>query len=204
MEFPKIASREEWLAARLALLAKEKELSRAQAALAAERRALPMVEIDKDYAFTGPHGTARLADLFAGRRQLIIYQAGPGEQVLIRCVCGPGYDAPSPGRRRPGSRQRLCIDPVERGIQFIQAHPGPPGGLVRQVRGQRRAILKVGEVIYVDQRRDRLAVLADGDWTVTLPRLGDELTQVRLSRGQRIGHASTVTPGSDYCGQEHA
>jgi predicted dithiol-disulfide oxidoreductase (DUF899 family) len=73
MELPKMASREEWLAARLALLAKEKELSRAQAALAAERRALPMVEIDEDYAFTGPHGTARLADLFAGRRQLIIY-----------------------------------------------------------------------------------------------------------------------------------
>jgi predicted dithiol-disulfide oxidoreductase (DUF899 family) len=73
MELPKIASREEWLAARLALLAKEKELSRAQAALAAERRALPMVEIDKDYTFTGPHGTARLADLFEGRRQLIIY-----------------------------------------------------------------------------------------------------------------------------------
>jgi predicted dithiol-disulfide oxidoreductase (DUF899 family) len=73
MELPKMASREEWLAARLALLAKEKELSRAQAALAAERRALPMVEIDKDYAFTGPRGTARLADLFAGRRQLIIY-----------------------------------------------------------------------------------------------------------------------------------
>ncbi len=73
MERPKIASRDEWLAARLALLAKEKELSRAQAALAAERRALPMVRIDKDYTFTGPHGTARLADLFEGRRQLIIY-----------------------------------------------------------------------------------------------------------------------------------
>jgi predicted dithiol-disulfide oxidoreductase (DUF899 family) len=51
---PKIASREEWLAARLELLAKEKELSRAQAALADQRRALPMVEIDKNYTFTGP------------------------------------------------------------------------------------------------------------------------------------------------------
>ena len=64
MELPKIASREEWLAARLELLAKEKQLSRAQAALAAERRALPMVEIGKGYTFTGPNGTARLADLF--------------------------------------------------------------------------------------------------------------------------------------------
>ena len=68
-----IASREEWLAARLELLAKEKELSRAQAALAAERQRLPMVPIDKDYTFTGPGGQARLADLFEGRRQLIIY-----------------------------------------------------------------------------------------------------------------------------------
>ena len=73
MELPKIASREEWLAARLGLLAREKELSRAQAALAAERRALPMVETGTDYAFTGPHGPARLAGLFEGRRQLIVY-----------------------------------------------------------------------------------------------------------------------------------
>lgn len=73
MELPEIGSREEWLAARLQLLAKEKELSRAQAALAAERRALPMVEITKDYVFTGPGGPAKLADLFEGRDQLIIY-----------------------------------------------------------------------------------------------------------------------------------
>lgn len=66
MELPKIGSREEWLATRLELLAKEKEkeLSRAQAALAAERRALPMVQITKDYVFTGPGGPAKLADLF--------------------------------------------------------------------------------------------------------------------------------------------
>ena len=73
MELPKAGSREEWLAARMELLAKEKELSRAQAALAAERRALPMVEITKDYDFTGPGGQATLADLFEGRSQLIIY-----------------------------------------------------------------------------------------------------------------------------------
>jgi predicted dithiol-disulfide oxidoreductase (DUF899 family) len=73
MELPKIGSQKEWLAARLELLAKEKELSRAQAALAAERRALPMVEITKDYVFTGPGGQARLADLFEGCSQLIIY-----------------------------------------------------------------------------------------------------------------------------------
>ncbi len=73
MELPKIASRDEWRAARLGLLAEEKEVSRAQAALAARRRRLPMVEIGKDYVFTGPGGQARLADLFEGRSQLIIY-----------------------------------------------------------------------------------------------------------------------------------
>jgi predicted dithiol-disulfide oxidoreductase (DUF899 family) len=59
--------------ARLELLAKEKELSRAHAALAAERRALPMVDISNDYTFTGPNGQVRLAGLFEGRRQLVIY-----------------------------------------------------------------------------------------------------------------------------------
>ena len=69
MELPKIASREEWLAARPALLAKEKQLSRAQAALAAERRALSMVEITKDYVFTGPdtYSTGRVETGFPTR-----------------------------------------------------------------------------------------------------------------------------------------
>jgi predicted dithiol-disulfide oxidoreductase (DUF899 family) len=71
-ELPRIASREELLRARLGLLAKKK-LSRAQAAPAEERRNLPMVEIDKDYAFTGPGGEARLAGLFEGRSQLILH-----------------------------------------------------------------------------------------------------------------------------------
>jgi predicted dithiol-disulfide oxidoreductase (DUF899 family) len=57
MEYPKIASQEVWLTARLELLAKEKELSRAQAALAAQRRALPMVEITK--TTSSPGRTAR-------------------------------------------------------------------------------------------------------------------------------------------------
>jgi len=75
----------------------------------------------------------------------------------------------------------FCVDPVEYCIQLIQAYPVSPGGLVRQVRGQRRPVLKVGEVIDVVQRGDRLAVLADRDGTVAVPRLADELTQVRLS-----------------------
>jgi predicted dithiol-disulfide oxidoreductase (DUF899 family) len=68
-----IVSREEWLAARKALLEKEKQFTRARDALNADRRRLPMVEITKDYRFRGPSGELGLADLFDGRRQLIVY-----------------------------------------------------------------------------------------------------------------------------------
>src|SRR5437867_335837 len=70
---PKVVSRAEWLVARKALLAKEKELTRHRDAVNAERRRLPMVRIDKQYVFDGPAGKASLLDLFEGRRQLIVY-----------------------------------------------------------------------------------------------------------------------------------
>lgn len=73
MNVPKVTSREEWLLARKELLAKEKDFSRARDALSAERRELPMVEVDKDYRFEGPDGPVSLLDLFNGRRQLIVY-----------------------------------------------------------------------------------------------------------------------------------
>jgi predicted dithiol-disulfide oxidoreductase (DUF899 family) len=73
MSLPEVVPPAEWDAAREQLLAKEKEATRARDALAAERRRLPMVRIDKDYAFEGPDGKASLLDLFDGRRQLIIY-----------------------------------------------------------------------------------------------------------------------------------
>src|SRR4051794_24084780 len=73
MSLPKIATRDEWLAARKELLLKEKELTRQRDALNTERRNLPMVEIEKDYTFEGPDGPAHLIDLFEGRPQLIIY-----------------------------------------------------------------------------------------------------------------------------------
>ncbi len=72
MSLPRLASPEDWLVARKDLLVKEKELTRQRDVLNAERRRLPMVSIDKDYAFEGPHGRASLLDLFAGRRQLIV------------------------------------------------------------------------------------------------------------------------------------
>jgi len=72
MSLPDIGSREEWLAARRALLAEEKRLTHARDELSAQRRRLPMVEIDKPYRFEGPDGPAALLDLFEGRRQLIV------------------------------------------------------------------------------------------------------------------------------------
>jgi predicted dithiol-disulfide oxidoreductase (DUF899 family) len=79
MEHP-IASRDEWLAARKQLLVKEKELTRLRDQLAAERRALPWVKVEKRYVFDGPHGKETLADLFGGHSQLIVkhFMLGPG------------------------------------------------------------------------------------------------------------------------------
>jgi predicted dithiol-disulfide oxidoreductase (DUF899 family) len=70
---PQVVSPAEWQAAHDKLLIKEKEATRARDALAAERRRLPMVRIEKDYVFEGPGGKASLLDLFEGRRQLIVY-----------------------------------------------------------------------------------------------------------------------------------
>jgi predicted dithiol-disulfide oxidoreductase (DUF899 family) len=75
MSLPDVVSRAEWLAARRELLAEEKEMTRRRDALNAKRRRLPMVEIEKDYVFTGPGGQATLLDLFDGRRQLVVYRA---------------------------------------------------------------------------------------------------------------------------------
>ncbi|HML94051.1 MAG TPA: DUF899 domain-containing protein [Thermodesulfobacteriota bacterium] len=70
-----IVSPAEWLEAREELLKKEKELTRARDALAAERRRMPWVAVGKAYEFDGPKGKASLLDMFEGRRQLIIYRA---------------------------------------------------------------------------------------------------------------------------------
>ena len=70
---PKIVSREEWLGARKKLLAREKHLTRERDAVAAERRELPWVKVEKNYVFDSPSGKKTLADLFDGKRQLIVY-----------------------------------------------------------------------------------------------------------------------------------
>jgi len=83
MNLPPVVTAEEWQVARDALLAKEKEATRARDELAAERRTLPRVRIDKDYVFDGPAGKATLLDLFEGRTQLLLYHFmfGPNQEA---------------------------------------------------------------------------------------------------------------------------
>src|SRR5215468_3512400 len=68
-----VVSHEEWLTARTALLAKEKELTRLRDELSRQRRALPWEKVDKTYVFDGPQGKESLAELFGKRSQLIMY-----------------------------------------------------------------------------------------------------------------------------------
>ncbi len=78
-----IVSQNEWLAARKALLAREKEFTKARDALSKQRRELPWVKVEKNYVFDGPNGKEPLADLFGGKSQLIVYHfmLGPGWQA---------------------------------------------------------------------------------------------------------------------------
>ena len=78
-----VVPEQEWNSRREALLVKEKQLTRARDALAAERRRLPIVRVNKDYRFEGPEGEVSLLDLFEGRRQLIVYRffLDPGMKI---------------------------------------------------------------------------------------------------------------------------
>src|SRR4051795_650176 len=74
MKMPPVVSPQEWAAAREEMLVKEKKVTRAKDALAAERRRMPRMAVEKEYSFEGPDGPATLLDLFEGRRQLIVYR----------------------------------------------------------------------------------------------------------------------------------
>ena len=87
VEVPKVVSKKEWLAARKELLAREKSLTRQKDELSAERRNLPWEKVEQNYVFEGPNGTQTLADLFAGRSQLIVYHF----------MFGPGWKEGCPG-----------------------------------------------------------------------------------------------------------
>jgi predicted dithiol-disulfide oxidoreductase (DUF899 family) len=100
MSLPQVVSREEWLAARKELLAREKELTKVRDALSADRRRLPMVRIDKEYVFEGPNGEATLLDLFEGRSQLTVVHFMFDPTWEKGCTsCTAGADEMSEGLR---------------------------------------------------------------------------------------------------------
>ena len=91
MNTPPIVSPQEWTSAREAMLVKEKELTRARDALAAERRRMPWMAVEKDYRFEGPNGPASLPELFEGRRQLVVYRAVYAPDVTTYAASGGAY-----------------------------------------------------------------------------------------------------------------
>jgi predicted dithiol-disulfide oxidoreductase (DUF899 family) len=108
MKTPPIVSPSEWAEARQELLVEEKAFTRSRDALAAKRRRMPWMAVEKDYRFDGPNGSASLADLFDGRRQLIVYRA----------FYEPGITTAAAGTSYP---ERACV-----GCSFVAdqvAHP---------------------------------------------------------------------------------
>jgi len=95
-----IVSRDQWIDARMQLLAREKELTRLRDEVLARRRELPWVKVDKTYVFEGPNGRETLGDLFAGRQQLVVkhFMLGPGwKEGCVGCsFSADGLDGPLP------------------------------------------------------------------------------------------------------------
>src|ERR1700742_5233326 len=99
MSLPEIATQQEWETARRELLEREKELTRARDELAAARRRLPMVAVDKDYRFEGPDGEVGLLDLFEGRHQLIVGHFMFDPEWDDGCSsCSAGAEEMAPGK----------------------------------------------------------------------------------------------------------
>jgi predicted dithiol-disulfide oxidoreductase (DUF899 family) len=99
MSLPEVVSRQEWLAARKALLAAEKEHTRQTDALNTKRRRLPMVKVEKQYRFEGPDGSVALLDLFQRRHQLVVYHFMFGSDWDAGCPgCTAAMDEIAPGR----------------------------------------------------------------------------------------------------------
>ncbi|VUC35398.1 unnamed protein product [Clonostachys rosea] len=122
---PRVVSRDEWLEARKALLEKEKEHTRANDALNAMRRELPMVEVDKNYTFQSLDGErVTLADLFEGHPQLIVYHFmfGPEEEEGCRGCSHVGESLPNVNHLRLKNTNLVCVSrgPIEKLAAFKQ------------------------------------------------------------------------------------
>ena len=126
MNIPPIVSPQEWEAARQELLVKEKELTRARDAMAAQRRQMPWMAVDKDYRFEGPNGPASLADLFEGRRQLIVYRAFYAPDVTTYPPGGGAYPQ-RPASGAPCWLTRSRTPPTStRGTRRSRSSRAPP------------------------------------------------------------------------------
>jgi predicted dithiol-disulfide oxidoreductase (DUF899 family) len=126
---PEVVSRDTWLAARKELLAREKELTKQRDALAADRRRLPMVRVEKDYVFTGPEGEVRLVDLFGGRRQLMVGHFMFRPDWDAGCPsCSAGADEMSEGHLRHLATRDTTFVYVSRApIEKIEAYKARKG-----------------------------------------------------------------------------
>jgi Bacterial protein of unknown function (DUF899) len=114
---PEIVSREEWLKARLELLAEEKALTRRRDVLNARRRRLPMVRVEKKYVFDGPNGEITLPELFDGHRQLVV------QHVMF----GPDWDSACPRctAATSGYTRTLLDELHERDTAFVMICRAP-------------------------------------------------------------------------------
>jgi predicted dithiol-disulfide oxidoreductase (DUF899 family) len=112
IQFPRVASRAEWLNARLALLEREKQLTRERDRLNTARRELPMVPVERAYTFQSPEGRRSLGDLFDGRHQLIVYH------FMWRWENGAPLDLPCKGCSGFG-------DQIARGTNLVLVSRAP-------------------------------------------------------------------------------
>ena len=119
----KIGTREEWQAARDELLAEEKELTRRGDELARKRRELPWVPVEKDYRFETTDGTKSLADLFAGRSQLLIYHFMFGPDYEAGCpVCSSIADTLDPNAVHLKARDVTLICSSRASVEKLQRY----------------------------------------------------------------------------------
>jgi predicted dithiol-disulfide oxidoreductase (DUF899 family) len=126
---PRVVSRDEWLAERVELLKREKELTRLRDQLSADRRRLPMVKIEKEYVFEGPEGEATLLELFDGRSQLMVGHFMFDPEWEDGCPsCSAGADEMSPGHLQHVNRRDTTFVYVSRApIEKIEAYRARKG-----------------------------------------------------------------------------
>lgn len=205
---PQIVSRAEWLAARKALLAEEKALTRARDALAAKRRRLPMVRVEKNYVFTGPEGHVSMKELFAGKRQLYVHHFMWSEERGHCPGCSGAADAVFDN---PRFRAQL----EERDVRFVAVGRAPLAKIEERKRergwtfpwySSEGSDFNYDFHVTLDERRapieynyrDRAELIAagfkpedlKGDWTVN---------SVFLSDGETVYHTySAFARGLDH------